>query len=207
VLVDLVAWAARAGPGLYAVVFLLVFGESAVFLDFVIPGEVGLVLSSAAARDAGLWLPMVIAVATLGAVAGDSLSYAIGRRFGPDIATRWRFTRRHLAPELDRARAYFEPRGGKAVFAARWVGALRAAVPAVAGSAGMPYPRFLLWSVSASVLWSTAVACAGWYFGAAIAEKVDRLGWYVSIVVVAILVVWLVLHRRRTRARSDVPVG
>ena len=68
-LVDLVAWAARAGPGLYAVVFLLVFGESAVFLDFVIPGEVGLVLSSAAARDAGLWLPMVIAVATLGAVA------------------------------------------------------------------------------------------------------------------------------------------
>jgi membrane protein DedA with SNARE-associated domain len=201
-LADFVEWAARAGHGLYLVVFVLVFGESALFLDFFVPGEVGLILSSAAARDAGLWLPVVIAVATLGASAGDSVSYAIGRRLGPEVANRWRFTRRHLAPELERARTFFDRRGGLAVFAARWVGALRAAVPAVAGSAGMPYTRFLPWSVAASALWSTAISCAGWYLGAAIAETFDRLGWYVSVVVVAALLTWLIVHRRRAQKRT-----
>jgi membrane protein DedA with SNARE-associated domain len=204
-LADLVEWASRAGSGLYLVVFLLVFGESAFFLDFFVPGEVGLVLSAAAARDAGLWLPVVIAAAAVAASAGDSVSYLLGRRFGPDVATRWKLTRRYLAPELDRARDYFDRRGGRAVFAARWVGALRAAVPAVAGSAGMPYPRFLLWSLTAAVLWATAIATAGWFLGEAVADTIDRLGWYVSIAVIAILATWLVLHRRRTRARAKAP--
>lgn len=196
--------AAQAGELLYVVVGLLVLGERAFLLDLVVPGEVGLVLGSTAVRRADGSLVLVISVATCGAVAGDSVSYWLGRTYGEDVATRWRFTRRHLAPGLARARAYFDRRGGPAVFGARFVGALRAVVPLVAGAARMPYGRFLVWATPAALLWATAVASAGWYLGDDVAATIDRLGWWVSIVVVAVVViVWLV--RRRCTSHASAP--
>ena len=123
-------------------VLALVFGESPVLLDFFVPGEVGLVVAGAAAAQNDTALPGVIAAATIGAVAGDSVGYALGRRFGTDIAEHSRFAR-WLKPGLDRARRHFDRRSGATVGLARFIGALRAAVPIVAGSARMRYPVLL----------------------------------------------------------------
>jgi len=203
---DAIGWAAEAGNLLYVLVALLVFGESAFLLDLFVPGEVGLVLASAAVRRADGSLALVIVLATMGAILGDSAGYWIGRRFGPGVANRWRFTRRRLTPALDRARERFEDRGGVTVFVARWVGALRAVVPVVAGAAGMPYPRFLTWSIPAAVAWSIVVASAGWYLGESAASLVDRLGWWISVVVVAVLAGWWVLRRRQHhRSAAETP--
>ena len=60
----------------------LSFGESAVLMDFVVPGEVGMVVAGAAAgrNDLSPWV--LVAFGTVGAVLGDSFSYVIGRRWG-----------------------------------------------------------------------------------------------------------------------------
>jgi membrane protein DedA with SNARE-associated domain len=202
---ELIAWAGERGDLLYLVTFLLVLGESALLLDLFVPGEVGLVLTSAALRAADGSLVAVIAVASAGAVVGDSISYWLGRRFGPDLVNRWRFTRRRLGPPLTRARERFERRGGAAVFAARWVGALRAVVPAVAGAAGMPYPRFVAWALPAAIMWATAVACAGWFLGDAVARTIDQLGWWISLVAVVLLAGWWLVARNRRRNETGAP--
>jgi membrane protein DedA with SNARE-associated domain len=199
---DLIEWASAAGNALYLVIFGLVFGESAFLLDVVVPGEVGLVLGASALRRAEGSLILLIVLAAIAATLGDSLSFWIGRRFGPEVATRWRFTRRHLEPALERARDRFERKGGAAVFVARWVGALRALVPLVAGAAGMPYGRFLAWAFPAAVLWAIAISCAGWYLGESVATIIDRLGWWVSVVVVGAILVWWLVRRHR---RKDQP--
>jgi membrane protein DedA with SNARE-associated domain len=180
-------------------VFGVSFGESAVLMDFVIPGEVGMVVAGAAAtrNDVSPWL--LVAIGSVGSVLGDSFSYVVGRRWGMSLVRRWSWLRRRLEPRFDRAHRYFERRGGRAVFAARWVGALRALVPLVAGTSEMPFRRFLAWDAGAAVLWVTTTIWLGATFGDDIANAVDRIGTGISLVVIGVIVLVVVLRSRGIR--------
>lgn len=179
----------------------LVLAESAILLDLLVPGEVGLVVAGAAAAQNGTSLVAIVGAAAVGAVAGDSLGYAIGRRFGERLVDHWRWTRRRLGPGLERARAHYERRGGASVALARWIGALRAVVPVVAGSSGLPYRKLLAWDVPSAVAWAAVVATVGFVWGDDAAAFVDRIGIGVSVAAVAVLVLvaWRVRRRAATR--------
>lgn len=208
---EVVGWAAHAGEALYLLGFGLALGESALLLDLVVPGETGMVLVGAAGSRARLSLPLLILVSAVGAVAGDSIGFVMGRRWGAEVANRWSFTQRHLAPRLEQAESYVERHGGSSVFLARWVGALRAVVPVVAGASRMPYRSFVAWSAASSVLWTAVMISAGWYLGDAVAGAVDRFGWAISVIAIGGLVAWSVWHRRRRSSaadsRTDTPHG
>jgi undecaprenyl-diphosphatase len=205
----LVDSAARMGTmALVALALGLGFGEGAIGLDLVIPGEVGMVFVGAAAAEAHTSLVAVVPAGAVGAVAGDSVGWLVGRRYGERFVTRWRPVRRRLEPSLQRAQGAFERRGGVAVFAARWIGALRGVVPVVAGTAGMPYRRFVAWDAPAALLWTSAVVLLGYHLGDDVAEVIDRVGLYASLAVAALLVGVLAvrhLRGRRQPATGRVP--
>lgn len=201
---DLLDTAADLPTGvLYLVTWLLAFGESVFLLDLVMPGEAGMVVAGASGHRAGEPLVALIAVASFGAIAGDSVSYTIGRRYGSSVVERWSLTRRHLKPKLEHAHAHFEKRGGASVFVGRWVGALRAVVPLVAGAAGMPYRRFLLWDAAGCITWTTAVVVLGYVVGSRIADAVDRAGGLISLAVVAAIVGYLGFRAWRRRTTTN----
>ncbi len=185
---------------------LLAFGlgvsEGAIGLDLVVPGEVGMVLAGAAAAEADVAIAVLVPPAAIGAVVGDSLGYLLGRRYGTRLLCRWDRVRRRVEPAIERSTEYFERHGGRAVFIARWVGALRGVVPVAAGIAEMPYRRFLLWDLPAAVLWSTAVISVGWYLGDDVARIVDRIGLGISVVVVLVIVGVVVVRKRMGARRS-----
>jgi membrane-associated protein len=200
---DFVEAAARLGTlALAAIALGLGFGESAIALDLIVPGEVGMVFIGAAAHDAGAPLALLITAGVVGAVAGDSAGYFIGRRWGTRVLYRWEWLRRRVEPAVERSQRYFERRGGLAVFVARWVGALRAVMPVVAGISEMRYRRFLVWDVPAVILWTSLVVSLGFYFGDDIADVVDRIGLVVSLVIVVLLVAVIVFRRHRVNARA-----
>jgi undecaprenyl-diphosphatase len=191
--------AALDGWVLWVAVLALAAGESAVGLDFVVPGEVGMVVGGAAGERADVPLLALIIAATLGSMIGDQVSFQLGRHFGVALAGRWTWTRRHLEPKIETAREHFERRGAVTVFVARWVGALRAVVPFVAGTADMPLGRFLLWDFVGAVSWSATVVTLGYVFGRSIADLVDRFGLVISLVVVTGLAVWWAVRKWRAR--------
>ena len=80
------------------------------------------------------------------------------------------------------------------MFAARWVGALRALVPLVAGTSEMPFRRFLPWDATAAVLWVTATVWLGATLGDDVADVVDRIGTTISLVVVGVIVLVVVVR-------------
>lgn len=182
---------------LYLAAFGLAFGESAFLLDLLVPGEVGLVVAGAAGNERGATLPLLIALGAVGAVAGDSVSWLIGRRWGTAFAHRWSWTRRHVVPQLESAQDVLGRRGGVVIFVARWVGALRALVPLVAGAADVPYRTVLVWDIPAAIGWAAAAVCLGWFLGDPVAGVVDDTGKWISLVVVGALVVWYLWHRRK----------
>jgi undecaprenyl-diphosphatase len=109
-------------------------------------------------------LGWMIFAGCVGAVVGDSLGYEIGRHFGQRMM-RSKIGRRIGQDRWDRASAYLRRRGGRAIFFGRFVGFLRALVPALAGSAGIEYPTFLAFNVAGGVIWATSFILLGYAAG------------------------------------------
>lgn len=192
----------------YLGVFGVVFAEDAVFVGFVVPGETAALLGGAAASLGHVSLPVVLVLAGVAAVTGDTVGYAVGRRLGPAVLDHRLLARRR--PALDRATDLLARRGGVAVLLGRWTAFFRAAMPALAGSARMPFRRFLLWNVLGGVLWASTVVVVGYLAGASYSSAASALGHgtavAAAVLVVAGLVTWRVARRRRApRAASTTP--
>jgi undecaprenyl-diphosphatase len=206
----IVEWVAALDGWLLAVVlFGLAFGESAAGADLVVPGEVGMVVAGAAGERAGVPLWLLIAAGTAGAIVGDQISFHLGRRYGPRLVDKWEWTRRHLGPKIEAAEKHFERHGPATVFVGRWVGALRAVVPFVAGTVDMPLGTFVAWNVVGAASWVAAVVSLGYVFGRPVADLVDRYSLIISLLVVGALVAWWAVRALRRRHQPDdaVPSG
>lgn len=189
----------------YLGVFGIVFAEDAVFLGFLLPGETAALLGGVAANLGHVSLPAVLAVAGTAAVLGDTVGYAVGRRLGPAVLDHRLLVRRRAA--LDRAADLLARRGGVAVLLGRWTAFFRAVTPALAGSARMPYPRFLLWNALGGILWATTVVLIGYLAGASYATAASALGHGTAVaaalLLLAGLVTWRVAHRRGRAADAS----
>jgi len=186
---------------LAVIAFLLPFGETVAFLDFLVPGEVGMVIVGVAAETPER-VAIAIVAGSLGAFCGDSVSWFIGHRWGTAILQKWPWLWRRISPQLAHATEHFERHGGKSIFAARFVGALRAIAPLVAGTAGLTYRRFAPWNAAASVTWVSLVVILGAVFGRNVESVVERLATIVSVLGVGIVIIWFVRRHRRHHPRS-----
>ncbi len=74
-----------SGPLVYIIVGVLAFSEAAAFVGLVLPGETALFLGGVIASQGHVNLAIMLAVAVVAAIAGDSVGYEIGRRFGPGL--------------------------------------------------------------------------------------------------------------------------
>lgn len=184
---------------LYLAVGALVFVEDALFVGFVVPGETAALLGGVAASLGHVSLVGMAVVVVLCAIVGDSVGYEIGRHLGPRLLNNRRL--RHRQEQLDRAQRLLADRGGSAVFLARFVAFFRAVMPALAGSARMPYPRFLLFNAAGGLVWGVASVVAGYLAGASYRRLEHAIGegtaLVVAAVVVAALVVWRIRRYRR----------
>lgn len=182
----------------------IVLAEDALFVGFVLPGETAAVLGGVAASLGHVSLPAVMVVVAVAAVVGDSIGYEIGRHFGTRILASGMFDARRR--RLDSAQDFLVRRGGSAVFLGRWTAFLRAVMPALAGTARMPYPRFLLFNAAGGIAWGVAVVLMGYLAGNSYARVEQLVGrgaaLVVAVVVVAALVVWRV---RKHRAERETP--
>lgn len=191
-------------PAVYLLVGLLAFGEAAAFVGLVLPGELAVLLGGVLAAQGRVSLPVIIVVAAVGAIAGDSAGYEIGRRWGSRLG-RGVLLRRH-GSTITRVVCYVQRHGAVVVFVGRWTSVLRAVVPAVAGMSRMPYGRFLLFNVLGGAAWAVAFTLAGYAAGESYAA-IEAATGRASLLVTAALVFWIAVKigaRRRAHARSAV---
>ncbi|WP_068279431.1 DedA family protein [Aldersonia kunmingensis] len=192
----------------YVVVGLLVFAEDAIFIGFVIPGETAAVIGGVAASQDHVSYPLILAVVIAAAIAGDSVGYEIGTRFGPRMLE-VRFMAKR-ADEIDKARAFLAKRGGSAVFLGRFVAFFRAVMPGLAGMSNMHYRKFLLYNAIGGVVWGTIFVTIGFVAGNSYERVAKAVGRDMAIIVVALLVLaligWRVRHhilKRRERQAHE----
>ena len=193
---------AEHSHGAAVVMFVTAFGESFAFISLAFPGT-SLLIAAGTLMSAGT-LPFgpVVIGAVLGAVLGDTISYWIGRRFGPSIAQLWPFSRN---PDLlQHGIAFFEQHGGKSVFIGRFFGPIRAVIPLAAGLMRMPRGAFWIANVTSAIVWAPMLLLAGNLVGEA-GSRVLGKGTTVVVVFAALVmlglggIVWAAVRAARPR--------
>jgi membrane protein DedA with SNARE-associated domain len=177
-------------------------------LGIPLPGEIVLVSAALMASHHELAVnPVGVGTAAvIGAVVGDSIGYAIGRRFGlPLFDKLGRRFPRHFGPgHVAFAERIFARWGVAAVFFGRFIALLRILAGPLAGALKMRYSHFLVANVAGALCWAGGTTALVYYLGLAAERWLSRFSW-IGLVVAAVggITIAVVLRRRIGRAIEE----
>lgn len=167
----LTAWLG-ANPGWLSVaLFATAFLESLALAGILIPGVA--IIFAVAALAGQVSIPILEALfwAWAGAVAGDSISFALGRLFQGRLEKLWPLNR--FPGFIAKGEVFFHLHGGKSVVIGRFVGPIRPIIPLIAGAFLMPWKRFLAFNLSSAVAWAPTYVLPGYLVGSALASDFE----------------------------------
>jgi undecaprenyl-diphosphatase len=193
------------GAYTYAVVGVMALLETGAGIGLVAPGELAVVIGGVTAGQGYTELPVLIAIVWGCALAGDLISYMLGRRLGRAfLLTHGHLVR--LTPErLAQVERFMARHGGKTIIVGRFIGLVRAVAPFVAGSSHMPARRFIPVAVVASGLWSAAFSTLGYVFWRSFdqAAAIAKQGTFALVALIAITTLGIVAYRAHRRPRRQ----
>jgi membrane-associated protein len=187
----------------YTLVGLLVFAEAAIMLGFVFPGETAAILGGVLASKGGVNLEAILAVVVVCAIAGDSVGYAVGERWGHQLLQLGPLRKRQKG--LDTALEQLNRRGPVAVFVARFSAFLRAVVPGLAGMSSMHYRTFLAANAAGGLCWGVLYVLLGYFVGQSVEKATGIASDVVLGLILVVIVVLAVRHHRKAKEEIEGP--
>jgi membrane-associated protein len=186
------------GVWLYVIAGGLCFSEAAILVGMVLPGETALLVAGVFCQRGTLNLGLMIVIAVLCAVAGDSVGYEFGKKFGPPLrrSRLGRWVGEHRWAKVD---GFLHRHGGKAVLLGRLTALLRALMPSMAGMSGMRYRTFLLWNAVGGLIWAPSCVLLGYAFSTSLSAVGQTLTWAPLAILAVGLAAYVVLHLRKRR--------
>lgn len=177
--------------------------ETSVLVGLVVPGDTIVIVAATGVDGPVEFVSLALAV-ILGALAGESIGFALGRLFGPRIRAS-RLGRRIGERWWVRAENYLDRRGGIAVFVSRFLPVLHSLIPITVGMSTMSYRRFLSWTIPACAIWSFAYVSVGTFAAGSFTALLDRLHYaeYLFVGIVAVFLIGVfVVKKLVARAES-----
>jgi membrane-associated protein len=177
------------GALVYGLVVLLVFSEAALFVGFILPGEIAVIVAGVVASRGHVNVVTLCVLVVVAAIAGDSVGYEVGRRYGERLLT---------LPIIRKSRAAIESsleglrrRGSIYVFVARFTALLRAVMPGLAGMSPMPYRRFLVANALGALVWGVSYTLLGYFAGRSL-DSIERYSGWAGVAVLILVIAFVV---------------
>lgn len=193
---DLSAWLG-ANPGWLALaLFATAFTESLAIAGIIVPGVAILFAVAALAGQIGMPLLEVLFWTGLGAIAGDGISFVLGRKLQGRLNSVWPLSR--YPALISKGEAFFRKHGGKSVVLGRFIGPIRPIIPLVAGALLMPWRRFLTFNILSAIGWAPTYILPGFLVGSAMAADIHPPAHFYPVIGISLLVllaVYLLLFR------------
>jgi membrane protein DedA with SNARE-associated domain len=188
----------------YLLVGLVIMVES---LGIPLPGEIVLVSAALLASQHADVNPLWIGIfASAGAIVGDSIGYAIGRKGGNRLfAWAGRKFPKHFGPKhIEKAKGIFQKRGVWAVFFGRFIAFLRILAGPLAGSLHMPYGKFLAANALGGIVWAGGTTAAVYYLGIVAEKWLSRFSYVgLGAAVIAGVIISMIVKKRMTHSKDD----
>lgn len=162
-----------------------------------IPSELIMPLAGYLATRGDLNIFVVIAAGNIGSMLGILPWYYLGRRLGHDGVRK--FASRHgrwltmTASDVDTAAERFKRHGAASVLVGRLIPTVRTLISVPAGVSNMPIGTFLALSFVGTLIWTSALAVAGYLLGQAYSVVAD----YVDPVSTGVLVLLVLIYAYR----------
>jgi len=153
-----------------------------------LPAEAALIAAAvftARTHDFNIWF--LITAASLAAILGEIVGFWIGRRFGPQLLTKYGA---HLGLTERRVRIghwLFVRYGGRFIFIARFLPFLRNMAAVLAGTNSMAQHDFYFASGTAAVAWIMCYGFGAYSFGSAFASLTSPATVLLGLVAIAII--------------------
>ena len=178
----------------YGLVLVAALAEALPVIGVIFPGETIVLGISALAATGAVQIVPLLVVTALGAIAGDGISYWLGRHYHRSIIEAWPLSR---YPALTaRGEEFFQRHGGKSIFIARFTPGVRAIVPLIAGTLSMPPTRFYLLNILSALVWGVTHVLVGAALGASLVLVGAVAGRLMIFVIVLIVffsgIIWII---------------
>jgi membrane-associated protein len=168
----------------YIGVTAIIFAECGLLIGFFLPGDSLLFTAGFLASQGFLDIWVLTVLCTVAAVLGPAVGYWFGFQVGPRLFNR-EDSRFFHKKHLERAHAFYEQHGGKALVLARFMPVVRTFAPIVAGMARMSYGPFVLYTLIGAAVWAIGVTWAGFYLGNAIPDVDKYLLPIIAVIIIA----------------------
>lgn len=187
----------------YLGIFTAIFLESGVVIGFFLPGDTLLFAAGLLASQHYLTLPILIGIAVVAAILGDSVGYVTGRKAGPSIFNRSRSL--IFSPKrVKAAHQFFEKHGPQSLILARFIPAVRCFTPIAAGIGKMNYRQFLVFNVIGGLLWGVLLPILGYTLGKSV-PNIDTYLLPIILFITALSATPVIFHvvQARKQARNN----
>ena len=179
---------------------LTAFGESFLFVGLFFPGTAMLIAAGGLIAEGVLEPVSVVTAGIVGGILGDAASFWLGQKFGGVLPNLWPF--RGNRERLERGIDFFERYGAISVFLGRFLGPLRATVPAVAGMLQMPTWRFYVANVLSAVLWVPALVLSGDFLLRVFGGNTDPKLLLAMAIALAVVIAFHLMRRQRSGRKA-----
>ncbi len=186
----------------YWIVFFGVMLENA---GLPVPGETILLAAGFCASLGHFSVPMVMLIATTGAVLGDNCGYWLGHRVGRSVVLKYG---RYVMLTEVRFRGmelFFERHGDKTVLMARFITGFRVFTALFAGASGMRWRTFFIFNVLGAIAWAVVMTLLGYFFGKSwhlLEQYIKGAGFILAGIALVMFVAYQLLKRRRRIAEA-----
>jgi membrane protein DedA with SNARE-associated domain len=179
------------------------YGYPIVFLGALFEGETILTLAGLAAHRGHLEWPALWVLAAMGGMLGDTIYFALGRRYGAELLSRWP----RFMPAIDRVHRLVDRNPALAVILVRFLYGVRIAGPVVIGSSRLSWLRYLSLNALGALLWAACWLGVGYLVGAAAEQLIGNLAriereLFLAVLVGALIVAVVLKLRSRARIAS-----
>ncbi|WP_343598228.1 VTT domain-containing protein [Acinetobacter sp.] len=152
------------GVWIYAILFCIIFAETAFIFMFFLPGDsLLLAIGALCATSDTIHVSQIIFLLFISATLGYIVNYHIGKSLGCRVLNvKSRFIKQEY---LYKTHDYFARHGGKTILLARFIPFARSFAPFAAGSSHMNYLLFLMYNIIGAFIWISLLIGIGYGFG------------------------------------------
>ncbi len=182
----------------YHVVFFGVLMENSMFLGLFVPGSILLILAGLSAENGSIHLWLVLVLAVVATIIGDTISYGIGR-----LGWTKALERTGMGDTIAKVRVRMESHSTWLILAYHFAGYSRVFGPTAAGLFQIPYRRWAPLDYAGATLWVFAFTGLGVVLGLAGVEFKDTktVTRIVELLLFGLLIGGVILvYTRATRA-------
>ncbi|MDR0826700.1 MAG: DedA family protein [Desulfovibrio sp.] len=160
-----------------------------------VEGETIVVLAGWLSESVNLKPHLIALCAFCGSFASDQVMFSLGKHKGEDVLAY--FPR--VARNLDKAKGLFQKYDTALILGFRFVYGVRNITPIMLGLSGVSHKKFFFLNAIGAGVWAVSFTYGGLYAGKAFMHVMDRLGYGIFFLLLAVLAAAFLIWRLRRK--------